>query len=280
MPEQVPPTSRNIPLAVQRDVRRRCGFGCVVCGMPLYEYEHMLGWASVKRHVAEEITLLCDRHHREKTAGLLPIERVRDANATPFNLREGVSKPYDLHFSGNTCEAFIGSNTFKLQYGGLPTAIVPVGVDGVTLLGFLLDDGHLLLQMNLFDETNCPILQIVNNQLVYSVSSWDIRLVGRNLVIRNAPGEFLIDITFDVPNRIVINRGRFLFNGVEILLTPDYVLVVNNANVMSQCHFENCHGGIIIGDQDMVDGTAFRIHDVPRYSGDREAAIRWAEVDC
>jgi trigger factor len=29
-------------------------------------------WAKVKRHDAEEITLLCDRHHREKTAGLLP----------------------------------------------------------------------------------------------------------------------------------------------------------------------------------------------------------------
>ncbi len=277
MPEQVLPTSRNIPLPVQRDVRRRCGFGCVVCGMPLYEYEHMLGWANVQRHIADEITLLCDQHHREKTAGLLPIEAVREANANPFNLRGGVSKPYDLHFLGNACNAVLGSNTFTFQYGGMPTFTVPVGVDGVPLLGFLLDDGHLLLQLRLFDETNSPILQILNNQLVYSVSSWDIRLVGRNLVIRDAPRKILVDITFDVPNRIVINRGRFLFNGVEILLTPDYFLVVNNSTMMSQCHMENCHGGIIIGSQDMDGGTAFRIADVPRYLGDRSAAIRWAE---
>ncbi|MGU5889575.1 hypothetical protein, partial [Aeromonas hydrophila] len=84
--------SRNIPLPIQREVRQRCGFGCVICGMPLYEYEHMEEWANVKRHVAEEITLLCDQHHREKTGGLLPKEVVRDANKNPFNLRKGVSQ--------------------------------------------------------------------------------------------------------------------------------------------------------------------------------------------
>lgn len=42
--------SRNIPLSIQRKVRQRCGFGCVICGMPLYEYEHMAEWAQVKRH--------------------------------------------------------------------------------------------------------------------------------------------------------------------------------------------------------------------------------------
>ena len=277
VPEQSLPTSRNIPRPVQREVRRRCGFGCVMCGMPLYEYEHLLGWANVQRHVADEITLLCDQHHREKTAGLLPLEAVREANANPFNLRAGVSKPYDLHFSGDTCEAVLGSNTFTFRYDGMPTFTVPVCIDGVPLLAFVLDEGFLLLQLRLFDETNSPILQILNNQLIYSVSPWDIRLVGRNLVIRDAPRKFLVDITFDVPNRIVINRGRFLLNGVEILLTPDYFLVVNNSTMMSQCHMENCRGGIIIGAQDMDGGTAFRIAGVPRYLGDRSAAIRWAE---
>ena len=66
------PTSRNIPLPIQREVRQRCGFGCVVCGMPLYEYEHLLGWAQVERHVATEITLLCDQHHREDLRSTAP----------------------------------------------------------------------------------------------------------------------------------------------------------------------------------------------------------------
>ncbi len=59
--------SRNIPLPIQREVRKRCGFGCVLCGLPLYEYEHMEEWAQVKRHIADEITLLCDCFDPYKT---------------------------------------------------------------------------------------------------------------------------------------------------------------------------------------------------------------------
>src|SRR4030042_2333444 len=93
MTEQSSPSSRNIPLPIQREVRRRCGFGCVICGMPLYEFEHMLGWAKVPRPVTEEITLMCDQHHRERTAGLLPIEAVSEANANPYNLRGEYQNP-------------------------------------------------------------------------------------------------------------------------------------------------------------------------------------------
>lgn len=93
MPESSRLTPRDIPLPVARVVRQRCGFGCVLCGLPLYEYDHLAGFANVQRHEAEEITLLCDRHHREVTAGLLPRNEVIAANGAPFNHRTGVSKP-------------------------------------------------------------------------------------------------------------------------------------------------------------------------------------------
>ena len=74
-----------IPQELKREIRQRCGFGCVICGMPLYEYEHMLEWAEVQRHVAGEITLLCRQHHGEKTNGLLPKEVVVASNQNPYN---------------------------------------------------------------------------------------------------------------------------------------------------------------------------------------------------
>lgn len=237
----------------------------------------MLGWATVKQHIAEEITLLCDRHHRERTGGLLPIEAVREANANPFNLRNEVSAPYNLHFSGTTCEVDIGSNRFSFQSSAQPTFTIPVGVDGVPLLGFVLDDGHLLLHLHLFDEFNIPVLQIANNQLIYSMSPWDIQLIGRNLIIRDAPRKILIDLTFEVPNRILVTRGRFLFNGVELLVTKEYALITNNRIMFSECVISNCYGGVIIGSQDMTPGAAVRMAAVPRYLGDREAAKKWAE---
>lgn len=271
--------SRNIPLPIQREVRQRCGFGCVICGMPLYEYEHMEEWAQVQRHVAEELTLLCDQHHREKTGGLLPKEAVREANANPFNLREGVSKPYALHFSGKEAEVVVGGNSFTCQDGGYGTVMVPVSVDGTPLIGFILADGHLLLNLVIFDEFNQPVLHIKNNQLLYSVAPWDIQLVGTTLTVREGHRKILIEIDFCPPNKVVINRGRLLRNGVEILIRPSNILITNNAAVISGCSAHNCHGGLIIGAHDKPMSGFMALDGVPRYLGDRKEALRF-EKEC
>jgi len=267
--------SRNVPLPIQREIRQRCGFGCVICGMPLYEYEHMEEWAIVQRHVADEITLLCDQHHREKTAGLLPKDTVRKANNEPHNLKNGVSKPYDLHFSGKQAEMVIGGNGFTCEDEGYGTIMVPISVDGAPLIGFVLADGHLLLNLVIFDEFNAPVLHIKNNQLFYSVSPWDIQLVGTNLTIREAHRKILIEIEFQPPDKVVINRGRFLRNGVEILVRPTNILITNNSTLLSGCHAHNCHGGLIIGYHDQPIGGFMAIPSLPRYLGDRSEALKF-----
>ncbi|MFZ5842563.1 MAG: cell division protein [Pseudomonadota bacterium] len=236
-------------------------------------------WAQVQRHVAEEITLLCDQHHREKTGGLLPKEVVRQANADPFNLREGGSKPYNLHFSGTEAEIIVGSNSFTCHDQGDGTIMVPVSVDGTPLIGLILADGHLLLNLVVFDEFNQPVLHIKNNQLFYSVSPWDIELVGTTLTVREAHRRILIEIKFFPPNRVVINRGRLLRNGVEILIRPTNILVTNNATVISGCRAQNCHGGLVIGYHDRPLSGFMALGCVPRYLGDRTEALRF-EKEC
>jgi trigger factor len=270
------PSSRNVPLPIQRAVRQRCGFGCVVCGMPLYEYEHLLGWANVHRHVAAEITLLCDQHHRERTSGLLPIEAVHQADADPHNLREGVSKPYSLYYEGESCEVLIGNSSFTTRDEGYGTLMVPISVDSTPLIGFILADGHLLLNLNLFDESNNCIMRIVNNQLSYSSDPWDIQLVGRNLKVRAGHRRLLVDMTFDPPNRVRLNQGRLLRNGVEILVRPGYVLITNNCMLVSGMTAVNCAYGLKIGPHLDDLGAAMAIESIPRYLGDTKAAIRWA----
>lgn len=262
MPNEQGCNSRNIPLPIQREVRQRCGFGCVICGMPLYEYEHMEEWAVVKRHVSEEITLLCDQHHREKTGGLLPKEVIREANENPYNLREGVSKPYDLHFSGTTAEIEIGGNSFTCEDQGYGTAMMPISVDGTPLIGLILADGHFLLNLVIFDEFNSPVLHIKNNQLIYST-------------VREAHRKILIEIDFRPPNKVIINRGRFLRNGVEVLVRPTNILVTNNATLISSCHAHNCHGGLIIGHHNQPIGGFMALGSISRYLGDRSEALKF-----
>lgn len=259
------PTSRNIPLPIQRIVRQRCGFGCVLCGFPLYEYDHIIDWSQTNTHNADEITLLCDKHHKEKTNKLLPVEDVKKANEKPFCLRSGVSKPYDLHYSGNQCKMVIGSNKYISQCAvGGEGVVCPIVVDSVPLLHFVMQDGHLLLNANIFDEFNQLVLQIVNNQLIYSVSSWDIQLVGRCLTIREASRKILIEIKFETPNTIIINRGRFLFNGVEILTRVDSWTITNNDLKMSGNTYQ-APCGIMVGKNNLGLSVGIYIPELSRY---------------
>ena len=247
--------------------------------MPLYEYEHMEEWAEVKRHVADEITLLCDQHHREKTAKLLPKEVVKEANSNPYNLREGVSKPYNLHFSGKEAEISVGGNVFTCVDHGYGTAMFPISIDGTPILAFILGDGHLLLNLVLFDEFNQPVLHIKNNQLFYSVIPWDIQLVGTTLTVREAHKKVLIEINFSPPNKVTITRGRFMRNGVEILVRPDNILITNNALVISRCRSLNTLGGLILGPHDKPLSGFMAVETIPRYLGDRKEALRF-EREC
>lgn len=255
--------SRNIPLPIQREVRKRCGFGCVICGLPLFEYEHMEEWAKVKRHVAKEITLLCDQHHREKTSGLLPKEVVIKANKRPFNLIEGSSKPYTLHYSGDSANVVIGNVRFITKDSGYGTQLIPILVDNIPIIGIILADGHFLLNILIHDKFNNIIFRIVNNQLIFKTELFDVQLIGKTLTIREEHRSILIVIKFETPNTIIISKGKFLINGVEIIINDSKVLV-NNDKVFNISNVTvESEVGISIGENNMA--AMFNIKHVNRY---------------
>lgn len=270
------PQENRPPIPLEIKVRQRCGFGCVICGLPLYEYEHMLEWAEVQRHVAEEITLLCRQHHGEKTNGLLPIEAVQEANRNPYNLRSGVSKNIFLHYSGNDVQLALSNSTFS--FNGLPenAFFAPFVVDGLAVVGFRVESGRaLLLQFIAFNELNVPILQIVDNELVYRTEQWDIEWVGQKLTIREGHRKILLQLVFEPPNIIRIAKGRILLNGIEILIGSDYIFCSNNSCFFSSISTVNCSVGLAIGDPTPQGGAGMVFSGIPRYGFDRKDARKF-----
>lgn len=161
----------KIPAPIKRAVRQRCGFGCVLCGLPIYDYEHMAEWVVTQQHVSDEMTLLCPTHHAEKTRGLLPDERVRAANAAPFNLQTGETTAWKLHYAGSRCEAIIGGNQFSAATIDGDQVLVPLMIDGETLILFRVEGGHLLLSLSVCDERNEPVLLIEDNESLLMVGA-------------------------------------------------------------------------------------------------------------
>jgi hypothetical protein len=204
-------------------------------------------WAEVHEHNQNNIVLLCAQHHREKTSGLLPASVVEAANESPLNLRTGTSHPYDLSYSGSHCEATIGSNLHvwpALEDGDFT---LPLLVDDTPIVLFRAEDHHLLLTVQLFNDQNELVVQIVDNQLVYSAAPWDVEFVGRQLTVRGGPGDIFVRMTFDPPARVEIDRGHIWRNGIELDITPEHLMLVNNHNSMSRCSTVNCRFGVAIG---------------------------------
>jgi 5-methylcytosine-specific restriction endonuclease McrA len=99
----------SIPEPIKRAVRQACGFGCILCGYPIYDYDHVVPYATTEEHTIENLCLLCGRHHTEKNRGLLPVEKVREARLDPINKRTGVSEAEYLHYSGKSCIVRLGN---------------------------------------------------------------------------------------------------------------------------------------------------------------------------
>jgi hypothetical protein len=244
MAEARPP----IPDPVQRDVRQRCGFGCVLCGTPLYEYHHMD--SNPQNNIATNITLLCGIHHTEATNHLLTTEQIMRADSKPYNIQHDVSSPYGLHFQGDRVECVIGGNTFlsRLRDQQNATLAIAISVDDIDLVWFRIDcDGSVFLNANIFDENNLPLLIIRENSLVYRTVVWDIKFQGHTLTVREAVRKILFEIEFRPPHELVINRARLLCNGVEILVRKSHVFVVNSQQLLVRCESTNNDIGLQLG---------------------------------
>ena len=121
-------------------------------------------------------------------------------------------------------------------------------IDREPMLSFMLEQGHLFLSVQVYDDDDRRVLWIDRNELRYSLTPWDITFVGRTLTIREGPRQFLLEIAFQPPNRVDILRGRFKHNGLELLVVPDGIGYANCRNIVYGSYFYDFDVGINVGD--------------------------------
>lgn len=253
-----------IPGPMKREIRQRCGFGCVICGQPLYHYDHMVEYAEVQEHETENITLLCARHHDEKTRGFLNRDDIVQANDAPYNTANATTSPWNLPFRGDGAEFDLAGNIFAVDALPEGAAFFGLVVDGWVLFGARRQDGQLLINMQLFDEFNILKFLIVENELIMRADSWDIEVEGTTITVRYALRNIFMRMRFS-QQRIAIDRGRILCNGVELLLDKDGILETGGNNRLKGCGSNNVQAALVIGNVDLPCSTAWRWNFVDRY---------------
>jgi len=235
-----------IPSELKRKVRQRCGFGCALCGSPIYDYEHIEDYAHVRKHEYENLVLLCPTCHRKKTKGLLPKELIIKAREDASNRSrttedELVKQDYQLIMGANVIQTF----------SGVLFSIYGFGQLSVELKGY-----HPSINGFLLDGNGRKAIEIIDNVYTLSSKTWDIEYVGNALTFRNGFRKVFARLIFDVlVKRIFVLGDILLPNGLRIRITDDGIFA-GQAFLAGGNRILHSESGLIITNK-AVEGAHF-----------------------
>ncbi len=211
--------TRNIPIIVKEEVRRRSKFGCVVCRSAICDYEHIIPeFKDAESHDPERICLLCPSCHAKVTRRQMSKRLVMKAYERVQN-DLGILPPYSqFEFDSNEWFIDLGSSKFNA-----PKAVF--SVDGHDLLSFSQSPeirGLPELSGVFHDSKGRELLRIERNIWSAEVEdTWDIRIVGPKITICRDKGIVALEIILMPPHGIRITKLDMLYGEARFYIDPE-----------------------------------------------------------
>jgi hypothetical protein len=129
-------------------LRREAGFGCCVCGNPIFQYHHIIEQSKEQHFRVEDMMVLCNNHHDEATAGVFTEAQQREAKASPRNKRDGHAGGL-LRVTQPDCRIALADSTFVVGDG----SVVEFNEEPLLEVG-LGEARNLLLDLSLYDQSD------------------------------------------------------------------------------------------------------------------------------
>ena len=195
--------SRYIPADVERDIRVRSKFGCVFCRSAIYQYEHIIPeFNDAIEHSSDHMCLLCGRCHDKVTKGQISKASVR-RQYEKVQTDANIKRPFDdLILDSQRLTVVLGSSIFN----GARTLIE---IDGDAVLAIEPpEDGMSFptISGEFSDENGEELFRIERNVWSGRPDVWDMKVEGKEIIIRSAPGKIALKLIIEPPNRIVVER--------------------------------------------------------------------------
>lgn len=226
---------RPIPANIKQKVRKECGFGCVMCGSWICDYDHFdPEYEDAMFHDSNGIALLCGSHHAAKTKGLLTNEQVGLSRKKPYNIEHGI-KNNQLFFTSNPTLYLCGNEIIdggsiiaNLKFTSpFKETCIKTGESKmmqelfipIINIGNAIPEEPIPVYLSFFDseENFDPIFRIEDNEWHGNINNFDIESIGTNLTIRKKKGKILLSIDFKTDeNRIDINNIEVTLPGMKI----------------------------------------------------------------
>lgn len=203
---------RTIPEAIKREIRQRCGFGCVKCGLSIYDYEHFdPDFKDAKEHSPAGITLLCMQCNQKRNRKWLSKDSVIVADKNPKALSDGFASEFFDFGSDNLIVQFAGTSFMDCRH------VIAIRKMPILTVTKPEEPGTpIRLSGRFCDETGAATLCIDDNQWRAGADNWDVEIKGPRILIRSEPGKLSLILKAEPPNKIVIEKIDMLYDGVYL----------------------------------------------------------------
>jgi hypothetical protein len=221
--------TREIPSEIKREIRKRCAFGCTVCGTAIIQYHHFdPEFVDATEHNPIGITLLCPTCHEKVKKRIFDFDFIKESDCYPFCKRLGHTK--DILYVGARLSAFkLGSAWFKL--------LTIVQYDNEPIISFSppeTENAPLRLNAILFDKEEKQMLSIIDNELLVGIEHFDVETKSNELIIREKMGEIKFHLSYIANKEISIHKINMKYKGFTIqVLNSQFIVHLPNGGKMN-----------------------------------------------
>ena len=204
--------SRDVPRPIAREIRQRCGFGCIRCDCAIYQYHHFdPPFENAKMHNADGITLLCGACHDLEKRKLLAASTIESLNKHPACKQKGFSNVlFDIQGSP---EIILGNITFV----GTPNMIEAFGNSLLRIDAPEIEKTPVRISALFCDKDGNEIAQIHKNEWSGDSANWDIENKANKITIRNGPRQIALILRVISPTALIIEKLNMFYRGYRFV---------------------------------------------------------------
>ena len=237
---------RTIPADVKRKVRQACGFGCVICGLGIVQYEHVdPEFHMAREHHPEKIALLCPQCHAKVTTKQWSKARVKLAMRSPKCKQIGFSNEFFDFCNGHP----------YLKFGGVKMVgcDIPVQVQGYSLFSVEPPEfeGEPFRLSGHFTDANGDVTLVIrDNEWMASSDSWDVEVVGPCITVREGLRKIHLVLRADPPYGLNVEKVDMLLGGYRFMAHGDDLEIQTSQGdvfKLSSCIASDCRVGLSLG---------------------------------
>lgn len=228
-----------IPAEVRQAIRRECGFGCVICGLAITQYEHFdPPFEEARVHHPAGIALLCGGCHDKKTRGFWSASKVAEARRNPITFKNGYARdffdlrsPFVLRIGNSSFEDV--SIIVRTHEGEHWFMIEEPEVEGAPIR----------LSVVFFDKNGHPSLEIQENEWRCFSDQWDVEIEGKRIIVRRGSGDIALELAAEPPRGIHLVRLAMQKGDLGISVERNGCLTLRRA------------GGVTTFEENLVSGA-------------------------